>query len=115
MKNDDEYFYEGGEFIRMGDHKLFINEKGFQMDQTAKAKKAENFSTLGSSAYKNNMGGNDNYLYWMKENLTMIPIRNYNIDNETSVQNKKTPLSVGFFIMYPGPDSNRHGIATNGF
>ncbi len=39
----------------------------------------------------------------------------YKIDNETSVQNKKTPLSVGFFIMYPGPDSNRHGIATNGF
>jgi hypothetical protein len=28
LKNDDEYFYEGGEFIRMGDHKLFINEKG---------------------------------------------------------------------------------------
>lgn len=28
LKNDDEHFYEGGEFIRIGDHKIFINEKG---------------------------------------------------------------------------------------
>ena len=28
LKDDDEYFYEGGEFIRMGDHKLYIKENG---------------------------------------------------------------------------------------
>ena len=28
LKDDDEHFYEGGEFIRMGNHKIVINEKG---------------------------------------------------------------------------------------
>lgn len=28
LKDDDEAFYEGGEFIRMGDHKIIINEGG---------------------------------------------------------------------------------------
>jgi hypothetical protein len=28
LKDDDEHFYEGGEFIGMGNHKLFINVKG---------------------------------------------------------------------------------------
>lgn len=30
LKDDDEFFYEGGEFIKMGDHKIFINENGRQ-------------------------------------------------------------------------------------
>ena len=30
LKNDDEHFYEGGLFIRMGDHKVIINENGRQ-------------------------------------------------------------------------------------
>ena len=28
LKDDDEVFYEGGEFLRLGDHKLFISEGG---------------------------------------------------------------------------------------
>ena len=28
LKNDDEHFYEGGEYIGMGDHKIIISEGG---------------------------------------------------------------------------------------
>jgi uncharacterized coiled-coil protein SlyX len=31
LKGDDEAFYEGGEFLRMGDHKIFLINKGKQV------------------------------------------------------------------------------------
>ena len=31
IKGEDEAFYEGGEFLRMGDHKIFLKNKGKQL------------------------------------------------------------------------------------
>ena len=31
IKGEDEAFYEGGEYIRMGDHKIFLQNKGKQL------------------------------------------------------------------------------------
>ena len=31
IKGEDEAFYEGGEFLRMGDHKIFLRNKGKQL------------------------------------------------------------------------------------
>ena len=31
LKGEDEAFYEGGEFLRMGDHKIFLKNKGKQL------------------------------------------------------------------------------------